>query len=386
MKIPFFKFECSQAEIDQVTSVLESGWLTTAKKASELESAFKQRCQAKHALAVNSCTAGLHLALEAIGVEVGDKVVVPSLTFTASAEVIRYLGADPVFVDVDESTQLITRAAVEAAISEHGDIKAVVAVHFGGQSVELDGENGVWDYCKAHGIRLVLDAAHAFPAFDTYGPVGSVGDATCFSFYANKTMTTGEGGMVVTNDDAIAARIKTMRLHGINRDIWDRFTKANASWEYDVVAPGFKYNMPDVNAAIGLAQLERVDLFREQRQACAEFYLAQLGDIDCIQLPQARVPMEHHSWHLFPIVVKPTAPISREQLISALNDSGVGTSVHYKPLHRMTYYKERYQLDPADFPVTERYWQGCLSLPIYPSMITEQLEYVVQVIRANLMH
>jgi dTDP-4-amino-4,6-dideoxygalactose transaminase len=381
MNIPFFKFECTQSEIEEVTSVLNSGWLTTAKKAAELEDCFKERCLTKYALAVNSCTAGLHLALEAVGIKPGDKVVVPSLTFTASAEVIRYLGADPIFVDVDKDTLLLRKSELESAYKNNPDIKACVVVHFGGQSAEMTGEYGIWDYCKANGIKLVQDAAHAFPAFDDYGPVGSLGDITCFSFYANKTMTTGEGGMVVTNDEDIANRVKTMRLHGINRDIWDRFTSSNSTWEYDVVAPGFKYNMPDVNAAIGLAQLKRVDDFRHKRQRCAEYYLDSLSSLDWLLLPKSRVKLENHAWHLFPIVVKEDANINRDILINCLNEKGIGTSVHYKPLHRMSYYRDRYNLHPENYPNTEKYWKGCLSLPIYPGLSQEALEYIVKVVK-----
>lgn len=378
MNIPYFKFDCSQREIDLVTEVLKSGWLTTASKASELESKFKERCITEYALAVNSCTAGLHLALEALGIGPGDKVIVPSMTFTASAEVIRYLGADPVFVDVEFGTNLITKRHIERELEKHGNIKACVVVHFGGQSAHLDGKHGIVKFCHSRGVKVVVDAAHAFPARDTYGPVGTLGDVTCFSFYANKTMTTGEGGMVVTNCPAVASRVKTMRLHGINRDVWDRFTNANASWEYDVIAPGFKYNMPDINAAVGLAQLERADGFREERQRCAERYLSNLSGNKKLELPVVRVSKEHHAWHLFPISLNSESSISRNGLIERLSADGIGTSVHYKPLHRMSYYKKHYDLRNEDFPETERYWKGCLSLPIYPSLTTDEIDYVCE--------
>ncbi len=384
MAIPFFKFECTPREVELVTEVLRSGWLTTAGKAAEMESRFRERCHTEFAFAVNSCTAALHLALEAIGVGPGDKVVVPSLTFTATAEVVRYLGADPVFVDVDYATGLMMSSHLRQALVKHPDIKACIAVHFAGQSVAIDGDDGLWTLCQQHGIRLILDAAHAFPAFDTYGPVGSLGDVTCFSFYANKTITTGEGGMLVTNDSEIAGRVKVMRLHGINRDVWDRFTNAQSSWEYDVVAPGFKYNMPDVNAAIGLAQLERADEFRDERQRCAQRYLDALRGVEEIDLLQCRVKPEHHSWHLFPIVIKPDAGVSRNDVIRHLNANGIGTSVHYKPLHRMSYYRDTYQLDDADYPSTERYWAGCLSLPLYPSLTDQQVDFVVEQVLSSL--
>jgi len=374
---------------------------------------------ARFACAVNSCTAALHLGLEAMGVGAapvecaslspaanstghGDKVLVQSMTFTASAEVVRYLGADPVFLDCDPQTRLITPEIVEAAVRQHPDAKALVVVHFGGQAAQMLDENGrpgLLSVCRKHGLKILEDAAHAFPAYVRCGQksevssqrsdggerraIGSMGDVTCFSFYANKTITTGEGGMLVTDDESVWQRVKAMRLHGINRDIWDRYTKG-ASWEYDVIAPGYKYNMPDVNAAIGLAQLERADEMRQARQRCAEFYFEALKDIDCIDLPTVLVPMEDHAWHLFCIVLKPEAPLRRNDFIEKMAQAGIGTSVHYKPLHRMTYYRERYRLRPEDFPNTERIWQGTVSLPIYPSLSEAELEYIVATIRGLL--
>ena len=378
MKIPFFKLDCSGNESRYIQEVLDSGWLTTASKAKEFEDCFASAVGAKHACAVNSCTSALHLALEALGVERGDKVIVPSLTFTASAEVIRYLDAHPVFVDCDLGTGLITTEDIVKATQIHPDIKACIVVHFGGQSAQMDGYKGIEALCKAKNIKLIVDAAHAFPSKDSYGPVGSIGDITCFSFYANKTITTGEGGMAVTNSDGLAARIRTMRLHGINRDVWDRFTSEKASWEYDVVAPGFKYNMPDINAAIGLAQLERAEEFRLKRQYIAKKYTDAFCDLDDLRMLKCRVKPGEHSWHLFPIILSDSAKLARAQLIEKLNGDGIGTSVHYKPLHRMTYYKESYGLDSIHFPHTEKIWKGCLSLPIYSAMMEDDIDFVIE--------
>jgi dTDP-4-amino-4,6-dideoxygalactose transaminase len=211
--------------------------------------------------------------------------------------------------------------------------------------------------------------------------VGSFGDATCFSFYANKTITSGEGGMLTTNDAKIAERVRIMRLHGIDRDIWNRYTSSKPDWEYDVVAPGFKYNMPDINAAIGLAQLERADEMRKARQKVATFYLGRLSDIDCVDFPDIQIPFEDHAWHLFCVVLKPAARLSRNEFIEQMAEAGIGTSVHYKPLHRMTYYSERYKLNPDDFPNAERIWKGTVSLPIYPDLHDEELEYIATTIR-----
>jgi dTDP-4-amino-4,6-dideoxygalactose transaminase len=463
VRIPFSRVLCDGNEYSYVQEVLKSGWLTTAGKTHEFERRFAEATGARYACAVNSCTAAIHLALEAIGVGPGDKILVPTLTFTATAEVIRYLGADPVFLDVEYATGLLTPEILEEALLRHKGVKAVMVVHLGGQAAEMvkdhettglqttdheqqrmgDGTpegrkqkaesrregtegagtvvrsqraegrgqraEGILEVCKRHGVRVIEDAAHAFPTRLSGRMVGSFGDATCFSFYANKTITTGEGGMLVTIDDAIYARAKVMRLHGIDRDIWNRFTGDKPSWEYDVIAPGFKYNMPDINAAIGLAQLERAEQMRKERQRCFEFYLENLADCEFLDLPLIRgfgrlptsdlrpltstdrLPTSHlpspisaledHSCHLFWVVLRDNAPVSRNRFIELLAEAGIGTSVHYKPLHRMTYYRDRYGLKPDDFPNAERHWKGCVSLPVYPSLSNDELACVVEQIR-----
>lgn len=383
MKIPFSRVTCDGNELAYIREVLDSGWLTTASKAFDFEKQFGAAVGAKHACAVNSCTSALHLALEALGIGAGSKVFVPAMTFTASAEVIRYLNADPVFLDVEYGTSLITPEILKEAITRYPKVKAVVVVHYGGQAARMtmDGREGILDICRRNGIRIVEDAAHAFPSRLNGRMVGSFGDATCFSFYANKTITTAEGGMLVTNDDRVAARVKVMRLHGIDRDIWNRFTSDKPSWEYDVVAPGFKYNMPDVAAAIGLAQLERAEEMRKERERCARFYMKNLAGITGLELPSLQVGFGDHAWHLFPIIIKPEASISRNQCVEKLAVCGIGTSVHYKPLYRMTYYRETYNLKPEDYPNTERIWNGCLSLPIYPGLSEEELVYICASIR-----
>jgi len=381
MNIPFSKVDCSGNELKYIQQVLESGWLTTAGKCAEFEKRFAEYIGVKHVCAVNSCTAALHLAAEAIGVGPGDKVFVPTMTFTASGEVIRYLGGEPVILDVEYGTNLLTPETLEAAIARYPEAKAVMVVHYGGQSADM---KGIIDVSNKHGLKVIEDAAHAFPTKYQDKYVGGFGNATCFSFYANKTITTGEGGMLATNDEAIYNRAKVMRLHGINRDIWDRFTSKSAKWEYDVVAPGYKYNLPDLNAAVGLAQMERAEEFRLGRQRCAEHYYKELGEVSELDLPIYRGKMEEHSWHLFSIVLNERARISRNQFIQELNSRGIGTSVHYKPIHRMTYWKERYQLRAEDFPVAERIWKGNLSLPIYPGMRPEELTYVTDTVKSLL--
>ncbi|MFT3739981.1 MAG: DegT/DnrJ/EryC1/StrS family aminotransferase [Breznakibacter sp.] len=386
LKIPFSKISCQGNELKYITEVLESGWLTTAGKAQRFEQLFAEKIQAKHACAVNSCTAALHLGLEALGVKPGDKVFVPDMTFTATAKVIRYLDADPVFLDVEYGTQLISPQILQEAIDKHPDVKYLIVVHYGGHPAEMvNGQGtGIMDICKRHGIKVMEDAAHSFPAAVHGIPIGGIADVTCFSFYANKTITTGEGGMLATNDDEIYKRVKTMRLHGINRDVWDRFTSDKPSWEYDVVAPGYKYNMPDLNAAIGLAQLEYADQMRVERQRVALFYYDRLNTLPMVDLPGCKVPHADHAWHLFPIVLNEKSPVSRNEFIEKMSEKGIGTSVHYKPMHRMTYYKSRYGLSPDNFPVAEKIWKGNVSLPIYPLLTDGDLEYVVESVNAVL--
>jgi dTDP-4-amino-4,6-dideoxygalactose transaminase len=380
LKIPFSRISCDGNELLYIREVIESGWLTTAGKSFELEKRFSKFVQAKYACAVNSGTSALHLALEALGVGVGSKVFVQTMTFTATAEVIRYLNADPVFLDVEYNSCLITPEILEEAISKNPEVKTIIVVHYGGQAsrmIEKEGE-GILDICRRHGIKIVEDAAHAFPSQLDGRMIGSFGEVTCFSFYANKTITTGEGGMLVTDNEQLAKRAKIMRLHGIDRDIWERFTSDKPSWEYDVIAPGFKYNMPDTSAAIGLAQLERAEEMRKERERCARFYMNALSTLDHIDLPKLHVGYKDHSWHLFSITIKPNSRISRNRCIELLAEKGIGSSVHYNPLHRMTYYKNAYDLKPEDFPNAERIWAGCISLPIYPSLKNEELDYICQ--------
>jgi dTDP-4-amino-4,6-dideoxygalactose transaminase len=386
MQIPFARVPLAGNELKYIKEVLETGWLTTSTRALRFEEEMAKRVGATYACAVNSCTSALHLAVEAIGIGSGDRVLVPSLTFTATAEILRYLGADPLLLDVDYPSGLITPEILERALEAHRDVKALILVHFGGMAATMTTPEGkgILDICRREGIRLVEDAAHAFPTRFRDRMVGSFGDATCFSFYANKTITTGEGGMLLTDDRQIYERAKTMRLHGINRDSWNRYIQSGAGWEYDVVAPGFKYNMPDVNAAIGLAQLEQADSFRQQRQECAEYYLDHLDGLDCLELPAVPEKLGDHAWHLFPVILKEHAPVTRNELIEHMADKGIGTSVHYKPLYRMSYYRDRYGLKASDYPNTERIWQGTLSLPIYPGLTGEELEYITDTLIQSL--
>jgi len=382
MKIPFAKICLAGNEAKYINEVLTSGWLTTSVKAMQFERKFADFIGVRYACTVNSCTSALHLAAEASGIKAGDKVFVPSLTFTASAEILRYLGADPVLLDVEYGTGLLTPGIIEKALKVNKGIKALILVHYGGQAPILYTHNGegILEICRRNNIQIIEDAAHAFPTKFNDKYIGSFGNLTCFSFYANKTITTGEGGMLVTDDESIYKRVKIMRLHGIDHDIWSRFTDIKSSWEYDVVAPGFKYNMPDINAAIGLAQLENAEYFRMKRQECASTYLNELSGLTTIDLPVHYGPLSNHSWHLFPIIIRPEAKVTRNEFIQLLAQEGIGTSVHYKPLHRMSYYLDTYNLNHENFPNTEKIWEGTVSLPIYPDLNESDINFICKTI------
>jgi dTDP-4-amino-4,6-dideoxygalactose transaminase len=382
-KIPFAKVFIGESERSYISEVLNSGWLTTAGKALEFEKQFSEYVGAKFACAVNSCTAALHLGIDALGIEPGDKVFVPSMTFTGSAEIIRYMQADPVFLDTEYASNLVTPEILSKAIKSNPDVRFLVVVHYGGQAAQM-GE--IVALCKANNIKILEDAAHAFPARLNGKMVGTFGDVTCFSFYANKTITTGEGGMLVTDDENVYKRVKIMRLHGINRDVWDRFTSKSSSWEYDIVEAGYKYNMPDTSAALGLGQLEKAEFFRKERQKVAEYYYKHLSDLEMADLPLSHIPFEDHAWHLFAIVLNDKAPVDRNNFIEAMAEAGIGTSVHYKPLHQMSYYKKRYSLQAGDYPNAEKTWLGNVSLPIYPYMTEDDLSYICLTIRQILTH
>lgn len=377
-KIPFSKIFIGDSERKYLNEVLDSGWLTTAGKTLEFEKKFADFIGAKYACAVNSCTAALHLGIDALGIKAGDKVLIPSMTFAATGEVVRYIGAEIIPIDTEYGTNLITPEILEKALEKHNDIKLLIVVHYGGQAAQI---KELIEICNRHGIKIMEDAAHAFPTRKDGQLVGNFGDITCFSFYANKTITTGEGGMLVTNDESIYKRVKTMRLHGINRDIWDRFTSKTPSWEYDVIDAGYKYNMPDLAAAIGLGQLEKAELFRSERQKAVEFYYEKLKDLSMIDLPICNGKLEDHAWHLFPIVLNEKSSISRNEFIEKMSEQGVGTSVHYKPIHQLTYYKERYNLLKEDYPNAELTWSGNVSLPLYPYMTNEELQYIVDTVK-----
>ena len=377
--LPFALPEIGEEEIAEVVDTLRSGWVTTGPKARRFEQDFVQFLgdDSLQAIAVNSATAGLHLALEALGIGPGDEVITTTHTFTATAEVVRYMGADVRLVDIDPVTLNIDVAAIEAAITPR--TKAIMPVHYAGLSVDMD---AIAALARKHGLKVVEDAAHALPTTFKNQLIGTLqSDATVFSFYANKTMTTGEGGMLVTRNPELAARAKVMRLHGINRDAFDRFTAKVPSWYYEIVAPGFKYNLTDIAAALGLHQLKRARGFQERRQALAERYNEALADLPLILPPVPQHAGDLHAWHLYVLRLSDDATISRDAMIDSLFADGIGVSVHYIPLHLHPYWKERYDLKPEQFPQSQKAYERMFSLPLYTKMTDADADRVIASVR-----
>jgi dTDP-4-amino-4,6-dideoxygalactose transaminase len=379
--LPFALPEIGEAEIAEVVDTLKSGWVTTGPKAKRFEAAFAEWLgePALHCIAINSATAGLHLALEALGVGPGDEVITTTHTFTATAEVVRYLGADVRLVDIDPATLNIDIAAVEAAITPR--TKVIMPVHYAGLAVDM---TALLALARRHGLKVVEDAAHALPTTHAGRLVGTLdSDATVFSFYANKTITTGEGGMLVTRDAKLAERAKVMRLHGMSRDAFDRFTAKVPSWYYEIVAPGFKYNLTDIAAALGLHQLQRAHAFQAKRAELAALYDRGLAGLPVVLPPQAPAG-ERHAWHLYVLRLAEGAPIARDRLIERLFEAGIGCSVHYIPLHLHPYWRDRYGLEPAQFPHSQRAYERMLSLPLYTRMTPADVQRVCGVLRGAL--
>ncbi|HEY7130827.1 MAG TPA: DegT/DnrJ/EryC1/StrS aminotransferase family protein [Candidatus Limnocylindrales bacterium] len=375
--LPFARPSITDLERKAVLDVLDSGWLTTGPKAKAFEAAFADYVGAKHAIALNSATAALHLALEAIGVEEGDEVIVPTWTFAACAEVVAYLRGRIVLVDVDEETLNLTPEIVGAALTPR--TKAVIAVHFAGRPLEIE---RLVAAMEPHGVAVIEDVAHAFPS-RVGGPhgkmAGTFGRAAAFSFYATKTITTGEGGMLVTDDDTIADRARQMSLHGISRDAWKRYT-AGGSWYYEIEDAGFKDNMTDIAAALGLAQLSRaMDLLEARRELVARYRAAVTASsiADLVELPED-APDGSHAWHLFVVRLRlERLDIDRAAVIDGLTALGLGTSVHFIPLHQHPYHRRVGGWQPADFPVAERVYPRVVSLPLWPGLTDADVDRVV---------
>lgn len=364
MKVPFARADITKKEEQAVLGVLRSGWITSGSKMQELEKNLSSYVGSGfQTVATNSATSGLHLALEAVGVKPGDKVLVPTLTFTATAEVVRYMGATPVLVDVDPDTMNIDMDDAKRRITPK--CKAIIPVHFGGLPCDM---RSIWSFAVENGLFVIEDAAHALGSSYEGKKIGiGKSDAVVFSFYATKCMTTAEGGAVVSQNPKLLDRMRVMRLHGISRDVFDRYTSGKSGWEYDVVAPGFKYNMPDVLAAIGVEQLKRLDEMMKKRQHIAEYYWRTLGNVVNVQRPSP-----NSCCHLFVIDVK-----DRNTFIEEMYKKGIGCSVHFKPLHRMTYWKN---LADGKYPGADRVFEGCVSLPIYSKMSEEDVLDVIDAV------
>lgn len=382
--LPFAHPSITDREKQAVLDVLDSGWLTTGPRTQLFEQQFAEKVGARHAIALNSATAALHLALEALGVGPGDEVIVPTWTFAASAEVVVYRGARPVLVDIDRRTLNVTPESVLAAVTSR--TRAVIAVHVAGLPVEVE---RLVALLEPRGIAVLEDAAHAFPC-RLGGPTaryaGTVGRAGAFSFYATKTMTTGEGGMLVTDDDAIADRTRIMSLHGISRDAWNRYA-ASGTWYYEIEDAGFKYNMTDIAAALGLVQLDRAEELLAARKELAAAYSSRFRErptADLIELP-CDVADGSHAWHLYIIrLALDRLTIDRGHVIEALRAQGIGTSVHFIPLHLHPYYRRQWGCRADDFPVATSEYERVVSLPIWPGMSIADVDRVVDALNAVL--
>ncbi|GLS89609.1 spore coat protein [Psychromonas marina] len=375
--IPYSKPVLEDEEIQEVVETLKSGWLTTGPKVAQFEADFKSFVGSDYALAVNSATSGLHLALEALGVGQGDKVITTVHTFTATAEVIRYLGAEPLFADIEGDSYNIDPEIVAELLKNNANVKAIMPVHYAGQAANM---TRLIELAKQYDVKIVEDAAHALPSTHNGQMVGTIGDITVYSFYANKTITTGEGGMVVTNNKELAERVKVMRLHGINRDVFDRFTSKKPNWYYEVVAPGFKYNMMDMCGALGIHQLRKANRFQEIRESIATRYSDAFVTLP-VTTPQISNPSDTHAWHIYVIQLKlDEISISRDEFIEKMSDFGVGTSVHYIPLHRMPYWRDNYHLNNEMFPKSSFISDRIVSLPNFASMTDEEVERVIEVV------
>jgi dTDP-4-amino-4,6-dideoxygalactose transaminase len=369
--LPFARPDIDDEAIREVAEALRSGWVTTGPKTNQFEHEFAAAVGAKHAIALNSCTAALHLSLEAAGVRGGDEVITTPYTFAASAEVIRYFDARPVLVDVDVETLNVRPELIEPAIT--GKTKAIIPVHIAGAAADLD---PILDIARRHGLSVVEDAAHSFPTRYKDRMIGSVGDLTCFSFYATKTITTGEGGMITTDDDGLAERCRVMSLHGISKDAWKRYT-AEGSWYYEIIAPGFKYNMTDIAAALGLAQLRKAELMLRRRKDIAARYTETLSGIAALQVPKTPA-YSSHAWHLYMLRLNlEQLSIDRAAFVERLRERNIGVSVHFIPLHLHPYYRDLYGYEPEDFPVAYREYLREISLPIYSTMSDDDVDSVI---------
>lgn len=376
MNIPFHKAYITKEDINAVCSVLAKGWLTMGPKTVEFEKSFGGYIGARYAIAVNSCTAALHLALEAAGLKEGDEVIIPAITFPATSEVVCYFKARPVFADVEKETHNICVNKIEEKINKR--TRAIIPVHYGGQPCDMDAVKRI---AKRHRLYVIEDAAHALPSWYKGKKIGILGDVTCFSFYATKTLTTGEGGMITTENKKWADRMRTMRLHGMNRDAWKRYAK-EGSWFYQIVDAGFKYNMTDIQAALGIMQLKKLEFMWRKRRDIAKKYNDAFMGIEEMAIPFVKDDRET-SWHLYPIKLDLNKlKIDRNSFIKKLKEKGVGTSVHFIPLHLHPFYQKNFCYKRGDFPNAEFVYDRIISLPLYPKMSQKEVSYVIEAVKS----
>jgi len=382
--LPFSLPLIENDEIEEVVETLRSGWITTGPKTKKFEEEFRKYIGCKHVIAVNSCTAALHLALEAIGLREGDEVITSPMTFAATAEVIRYFNAKPVFVDIDSTTMNIDPEKIEdylsSCMNSHSSLpKAIIPVHYAGYPCDMD---RIFQIAERYNLRVIEDAAHALPSFYKGKLVGTMGDLTCFSFYATKNITTAEGGMIATDNDEWAERMRIMSLHGISKDAWKRYT-AEGNWYYEIIAPGYKYNLTDIAAALGIAQLKKIDALWKRRTQIADMYNGAFKRLPELDGPLGGEDEEQtrHSWHLYVIRLNlQRLQIDRNRFIEELKRKGIGTSVHFIPLHMHPYYRETYGYESDDFPVAYETFKRIISLPIYPKMTDIDVERVIEAV------
>jgi len=369
--VPFHVAATGEEEVQAVADVVRSGWLTMGPRTQEFEQSFAAAVGSRHAIAVSSCTAALHLALEAIGIAAGDEVLVPTTTFTATAEAVCYLGARPVLCDVQRDALNLDPADCARRITPR--TRAIIPVHFAGVPCDME---EVRELAWSYALPLIEDAAHAFPSSYRGSPIGAIGDITAFSFYATKTLTTGEGGMVTTNNDQYADRMRLMRLHGIGRDAWKRYS-SEGSWYYEVREAGFKYNLTDMQSAIGLVQLSRAQELLSARERIARQYDEAFGTLNSLEIP-TRYQDRDSAHHLYVLRLNlEYLSINRDQFIAELKQQGISASVHFIPLHLHPFYQERFSYKGGDFPVAETEYGRCLSLPLFPTMTPDQVAHVI---------
>jgi len=372
--IPFHRASLGEEEVRAVTEVIRSGWLTMGPQTARFEHEFGEYVGARHAVAVCSGTAALHLALIAAGVRAGDEVIVPTTTFTATAEAVGYTGARPVLADIDPITMNLGPEDFARRITSK--TRAVIPVHLGGQPCDMDSIRAI---AFRHNLRVIEDAAHAFPSVYKSRRIGALSEFTCFSFYATKTLATGEGGMITTREGIAAERMRVMRLHGIGRDAWKR-QQTGESPDYDVKEAGFKYNFTDLQAAIGIVQLAKSDAMSDARRKIGERYSRAFESDAALEIPRES-PDSRNSWHLYILRLKlDELAIDRNNFMQRLREKGIGCSVHFKPLHLHTYYQRQFGYRRGDFPCAEHEYQRCISLPIYPDLTDDQVERVTSAV------